>query len=67
VRYGDVLYVPGGNSLHALDPATGEVHWRFDAGKWVNAPSTIGPPPIVNDVVYVGSLDCRVYGVRTGR
>ena len=67
VRYGDVLYVPGGNSLHALDPATGEVHWRFDAGKWVNAPSTIGPPPIVNDVMYVGSLDCRVYGVRTGR
>lgn len=67
VRHGDLLYVPGARFLHAIEPANGEVAWRFAAGDWINAPSTIGPPVIAGDVLYFGSLDCRVYGIRTGR
>ena len=66
VIHDGIMYVAGGRFLHALDPATGVVRWRFAADEWINAPATTGPPVLRDNVLYFGSLDCRVYGIRAG-
>jgi outer membrane protein assembly factor BamB len=60
------LYVAGGRIMHALDPATLAVRWTFAARKWIDAPPTGGVPLIQDGVLYFGSLDCAVYGIRAG-
>lgn len=59
-----LLHVPGGRFMHAVDPATGLVIAKFGAEEWIDAPPTAGPPVMRDGVVYFGSLDCHVYGVR---
>jgi outer membrane protein assembly factor BamB len=58
------LYVPGGRFMHEVDPKTGRILERFAAKEWVGAPPTGGSPVIKDGVVYFGSLDGHVYGVR---
>lgn len=62
---GGVLYVAGGRYMHALDPGSGRLLWRYRTGGWVDAPPT-GPPPVVHHGrIYFCSLDCAVYALRT--
>lgn len=58
------LYVPGGKFMHEVDPETGRIIDRFAAKEWVGAPPTDGSPFVRDGVVYFGSLDGHVYGVR---
>ncbi|MGH7411426.1 MAG: PQQ-binding-like beta-propeller repeat protein, partial [Candidatus Methylomirabilis sp.] len=59
-----ILYVGGGRYMHAVDPSSGKILWRYRTGGWVAAPPT-GPPPVVRDgLLYFGSLDCNVYALR---
>jgi outer membrane protein assembly factor BamB len=64
VIHGNTLYVAGGKFMHAVDPLTGSVLSKFAADEWIDAPPTGGPPVIKDDVIYFGSLDCNVYGIR---
>lgn len=66
VLHEGTLLVPGGRFLHAVDPATGAVRWRFATRGWVAAPPTGGAPLLRDGVVWFGSLDCGVYGLRVG-
>jgi outer membrane protein assembly factor BamB len=58
------VYVGAGESVVALDPATGAEKWRFATTGDVESSPTIGP----DGTLYVGSDDARVYALdsRTG-
>ncbi len=58
------LCVAGGNFMHEVDPETCRILDRFAAKEWVDAPPTGGSPVIRDGVVYFGSLDGHIYGVR---
>jgi outer membrane protein assembly factor BamB len=62
---GNTLYVAGGKFMHAVNPATGSIISKFGADEWIDAPPTAGPPTVRDGVIYFGSLDCNVYGIRT--
>jgi eukaryotic-like serine/threonine-protein kinase len=46
-----VAYIGDSDGVYALDAATGEERWRFDAGCWASAPS------LKDGVIYVGGTD----------
>jgi outer membrane protein assembly factor BamB len=58
------VYVGAGESVVALDPATGAEKWRFATTGDVESSPTIGP----DGTLYVGADDARVYALdsRTG-
>jgi outer membrane protein assembly factor BamB len=53
-----VLVGSGDGHLYALDPATGEVLWRFRTGGRIRS-----APAVYDGVAYVGSGDGVVYGI----
>jgi len=54
-----VVYIGGYDGyVHALDAATGEERWRFQAGRYI-----FSSPAVVDGVVYVGSMDNYVYAI----
>ncbi|OPZ87249.1 MAG: Serine/threonine-protein kinase AfsK [bacterium ADurb.Bin429] len=58
---GGILFYPANNSLHALDPATGNEHWSFPLpGSW-----TISSPVVTGDVVLIGGAEGRLYAIET--
>ena len=46
-----VAYVGDSDGVYALDAATGEQRWHFDAGQWASAAA------LKDDVIYVGGTD----------
>lgn len=59
-----IIYAGGGDYMHAVDPESGRVLWKFETKGWVDTPPTGGPPLIHEGVIYFGSLDCTVYGLK---
>jgi len=47
-----------GGKIYAMDQATGEKQWSFDAGGVASSPA------VVNGVVYVSGLDGNLYAVQ---
>ena len=64
VLYEGIIYAGGGDYMHAVDPESGRVLWKFETKGWVDAPPTAGPPVIHEGVIYFGSVDCTVYGLK---
>lgn len=54
----NLLLVPAGQSVYAVDATTGERYWEVDVGGF-----TAGKPGIDEDGVYVGSGDGNAYGI----
>jgi outer membrane protein assembly factor BamB len=57
---GDAVYAKNGDTLHELDPATGETRWTFDLRTTVQS----APSPVLEDAVVVPSH--RTLAVRRG-
>ncbi|HEC33394.1 MAG TPA: hypothetical protein ENI37_01595 [Chloroflexi bacterium] len=58
----DTVYISSlDHNLYALELATGQEQWRFEAGG-----ALAGPPLILGDTLYVGAFDSRLYALRRG-
>jgi len=52
----------GGHWGHFFNGKTGVKLWEFETGDWVDSSPTIGP----DGTVYVGSMDDKLYAIKTG-
>jgi outer membrane protein assembly factor BamB len=58
-----VMYVVGGETLHALNAENGEYIWNFTTGGYIGSSPAFGYNTLGNPIVYIGSDDGILYAL----